>query len=129
MHAFLIINTQVFPLPETPTVVGRSLSCNLVISVSSVSRKHVQIQREGEHFVIIDLDSTGGTYLNGEKISKAILNSGDSILLADTPIVFVENAPHLADKAMAETGSMRKDKAATTKPTLVESQRNWRKQE
>lgn len=129
MHAFLIFNTQVFSLPETPTVVGRSLSCNLAISISTVSRKHVQIQREGEHFVIIDLDSTGGTYVNGEKITKAILKSGDSILLADTPIIFVENAPHLADKAMEETGSMRKDKAATTKPTLVEPQRNWRKQE
>jgi pSer/pThr/pTyr-binding forkhead associated (FHA) protein len=128
MHAFLIFNTQVFPLPETPTIVGRSLNCNLVISVSTISRKHIQIQREGEHFVIIDLDSTGGTYLNGEKISKAILNSGDSILLADTPIVFVENAPHLADKALAATGSMKKRKT-TTKPTLVESQRNWRKQE
>lgn len=128
MYAFLIFNTQVFPLPETPTIVGRSLSCNLSIAISSVSRKHVQIQREGERFVIIDLDSTGGTYVNGEKISKAILNSGDSILLADTPIVFVENAPHLTDKAMAVTGSMRKDTAETTKPTQEESKRDWRKQ-
>lgn len=126
LNAFLIINTQVFPLPDTPITIGRNLTNQLVVSISTVSRKHAMIQRIGDHFVITDLNSTGGTYVNEKRIMKAVLKSGDSILLADTPLVFVENAPHLADRAEDITGSMRKDrKKTTTKPKDMSPNLNW----
>ena len=126
LNAFLIINTQVFPLPDTPITIGRNLTNQLVVSVSTVSRKHARIQRVGDHFVITDLNSTGGTFVNEKRIMKAVLKSGDSILLADTPLVFVENAPHLADRAEEITGSIRKNrKKTTTKPKDITPNLDW----
>jgi pSer/pThr/pTyr-binding forkhead associated (FHA) protein len=127
MNAFLIINTQVFPIPDTPITIGRNLSNQLVVSVSTVSRKHAMIQRKGDHYVLTDLNSTGGTFVNEKKIMKAVLKSGDSILLADTPLVFVENAPHLADRAEDATGRIKKKgKKSTTRPTNVTPNYTWR---
>lgn len=77
--------------------------------------------------MITDLNSTGGTFVNEKRIMKAVLKSGDSILLADTPLVFVENAPHLADKAEDITGSIKKEeKKSTTRPTGERPKLDWR---
>jgi pSer/pThr/pTyr-binding forkhead associated (FHA) protein len=88
------------------------------------------IEYDGNQYFITDLNSTGGTFINEKKIMKAVLKSGDSILIADTPIVFVENAPHLADRAEDKTGSMRKKgKRMTTRPTRVVPDYDWRSEE
>ena len=129
-NAFIIINTQVVRIPDTPLTIGRKFDNNLVVSVNTVSRHHAIIQREGDHYVIIDLNSTGGTYVNEKKVMKAVLKSGDSILLADTPLVFVENAPHLAKKAADTTGSMRKNRdKPSTRPTKTKDELDWRPKE
>ena len=57
MNAFLIIETQVFHIPETTTKIGRGLGNHLVISEPQVSRQHAIIEREDEHFVIVDMGS------------------------------------------------------------------------
>jgi pSer/pThr/pTyr-binding forkhead associated (FHA) protein len=129
-NAFIIINTQVVPITDTPLTIGRRYDNNLVVSVNTVSRHHAIIQREGEHYVIIDLNSTGGTYVNEKKVMKAVLKSGDSILLADTPLVFVENAPHLTKRATDITGNIRKNRdKPTTRPTKTRDEFDWRPKE
>ena len=87
MNAFLIIETQVFHIPETTTKIGRSLGNHLVISEPQVSRHHAIIEREEDHFVIVDMGSTFGTFVNGERIEKVRLQTGDSILVANVPLV------------------------------------------
>lgn len=128
MNAFLIINTQVFSLSESPTLIGRRLSNHLVLSEPMVSRYHARIDREEDGYVIVDLDSTGGTYVNGERISRAALSSGDSIVLASIPLVFVQNAPHLIEKAMEDTGSLERATVDDPSPTLVDAKGTWRGQ-
>jgi hypothetical protein len=44
--------------------------------------------------------------VNGSKVIECMLHSGDSILLAGTPVVFVQNAPGLAKVAKDETGPL-----------------------
>jgi pSer/pThr/pTyr-binding forkhead associated (FHA) protein len=129
-NAYIIINTQVVRIPDTPLTIGRRFDNNLVVSVNTVSRHHAIIQLEEDHYVIIDLNSTGGTYVNDKRVTKAVLKSGDSILLADTPLVFVENAPHLAKRAADTTGNIRKyqDKQ-TTRPTKTRNELDWRPKE
>jgi pSer/pThr/pTyr-binding forkhead associated (FHA) protein len=129
-NAYIIINTQVIQIPDMPLTIGRRFDNNLVVSVNTVSRHHAIIQREGDHYIIIDLNSTGGTYVNDKKVMKAVLKSGDSILLADTPLVFVENAPHLAKRASDITGNMRKQRnKPTTRPTKTKDDLDWRPKE
>src|SRR4030042_6130603 len=76
-----------FPLPGSVTVIGRRHSCDLCIPLNSVSRKHCQLNREGEVLKIRDLESTNGTYLNGKRINEAVVKAGDSIKIG--PLTFV----------------------------------------
>ncbi len=68
--------------------IGRSRGNDLIIEHSRVSRKHAEIRFSKAHFEIIDLDSTGGTYVNGERVSRQKLSKGDVITLADFHLVF-----------------------------------------
>ncbi len=62
---------------------GRSSSNDLVISQGEVSRTHAElIIRDGE-YILRDLDSKGGTYVNGARIDQVVLKNGDRIQLGD----------------------------------------------
>jgi len=60
-------------------VVGRLPECDLVISEDTISSKHAKITKGEEHFEIQDLNSTNGTFVNGEKIEQKILRTDDEI--------------------------------------------------
>lgn len=65
------------------TYFGRGPEGDIQIQIAdrSVSRKHACIHSEDNHFVIKDLDSQNGTFLNGVRISKARLNSHDKVTI------------------------------------------------
>src|SRR5262245_37290388 len=69
---------------------GRSPTCELVISDGKASRQHalVQGQEHGE-FWLIDLGSANGTYVNGRRVSQPCrLNAGDQIAIAGNTFTF-----------------------------------------
>ena len=82
---------------QFPFVIGRLRTCNLTLlnlkNVGQVSRKHASITKLGEQFVIADLNSRNGTYLNDERIvgdRKPSLQEGDLIRFGkDGPILEV----------------------------------------
>lgn len=70
------------------TTVGRDdRNCDVVLNDEQVSAKHARIKREGEEFVIYDLASLNGTFVNRAQIQRQIL-SDDEILVGDTTMVF-----------------------------------------
>lgn len=76
---------QVFVLDRASLSIGRETTNDIVISDADVSRKHAQLTLEGEHYLLEDLGSTNGTFVNGERISGPVaLKAGDVILLGDT---------------------------------------------
>jgi len=68
-------------------IIGRSDDVDLVISSKDVSRRHAKVMYDGDDFTIEDLESTNGTFVNGNSITKANLNSGDEILIGDYKII------------------------------------------
>jgi hypothetical protein len=85
--------TQMFLLPEGDTLVGRSRICNLVISHPSASRRYARFEvREGRCFVE-DLNSSTGTFKNGEFITRAELRDGDVVSLGQMQFTVREPAP------------------------------------
>ena len=66
-------------LPEEKTTVGRLSENTLQIEDASVSSRHAEILFETNSWLIRDLDSTNGTFLNGSKIENAVLNHGDEL--------------------------------------------------
>ncbi|KAA3648232.1 MAG: FHA domain-containing protein [Chloroflexi bacterium] len=104
--AFLVVDTQVFPIRQHTVNIGRNLDNHVVIQEATVSRVHAQIRYEDEQFSIHDLNSTGGTYVNGKPVAKSELNSGDSVMIASVPALFVMNTPQLTKRALAVTGPL-----------------------
>ena len=91
---FLIIGgTNVFTLDQAVINLGRRLDNHLVIDDPRISRYHAQIRYVRNHFTIFDLNSTGGTFVNGQRITQSILYPGDVISLAGLPIVFGQDSP------------------------------------
>jgi serine/threonine protein kinase len=73
---------QLISLVKIDTLVGRSPTCDLVLSASDVSRRHCRITRTGGRVFLEDLDSTRGTCVNGSRVKRTQLHNGDRIEIA-----------------------------------------------
>ncbi len=73
---------------EDPVTIGRLPDCEIVLSDPNVSRRHAEIRRRGNDFVVVDLDSTNGTRVNGVGVRERRLSDGDRITLGATEIQF-----------------------------------------
>ena len=93
-NAFLIVDgVKVFPLIEPVVNIGRRLDNQLVIDDPRISRNHAQLRAIKGRFVIFDLNSTGGTFVNGQRTNQSVLYPGDVISLAGVPLVFGQDNP------------------------------------
>ena len=122
-RAYLIVNSEVFPLNKELTNIGRKLDNHIVIQDPRVSRNHAQIRIVDDQYILLDLNSTGGTTVNGSKINKSVLYSGDSISLAGVNLKFVQDTPRMISKSMDRTGPLKKIKVEET-PTLYKPRKN-----
>jgi pSer/pThr/pTyr-binding forkhead associated (FHA) protein len=87
--AFLIVDgSKIFVCTKPNIKIGRSTKNDLVLEYQQISRRHAEIRYSKGCYEIIDLDSTGGTYINDKKITKQILHKGDVITLADIHLIF-----------------------------------------
>jgi pSer/pThr/pTyr-binding forkhead associated (FHA) protein len=73
---------------ETDFIVGRDLQSQLAIDHQTVSRKHAKLSKKWGGFVITDLGSKNGTFVNGEKVVEKGLNDGDEIVFGTIKAVF-----------------------------------------
>ncbi|MBK8971111.1 MAG: FHA domain-containing protein [Hahellaceae bacterium] len=67
-----------FPIREN-AIVGRDESCDISVPVNHLSRQHARLTPAGGFLLVKDLDSTNGTFLNGEKITQGRAKSGDKL--------------------------------------------------
>ena len=79
---------RTFEVVAPGAVIGRN-SGDLPVNDNTVSRKHAEISLEGGSWVLRDLDSANGTYVNGVKVSRAMtLKHGDQVRIGGTLLVF-----------------------------------------
>ncbi len=76
-----------FSLQDGVTVLGRAHDCELRIPLKVVSRKHCQLSPNQQSLKIQDLDSHGGTFVNGKRVNGASLKAGDYIRIG--PLSFL----------------------------------------
>ncbi|NJD59974.1 MAG: FHA domain-containing protein [Anaerolineae bacterium] len=87
--AFLIVNGLLTYALGSPVVnIGRDPVNQVCLDDKRVSRMHAQLRLIQGRFVIFDLDSSGGTFVNGVLVNRHALNAGDVILLAGVPLVY-----------------------------------------
>jgi DNA-binding CsgD family transcriptional regulator len=92
------------------TVIGRGEQADLRIEDEGLSRAHAKLVAAGDGIVtIVDMESTNGTYLNGDRIELALLHDGDELQLGpDVVLRFTYNpAPAIAEAASAANQSKR----------------------
>ena len=70
------------------TVIGRSSECDIVVGDPNVSRRHAEVRRVGRGFSLVDLGSTNGTEVNGQRVTETSLMNGDVIGVGTTQITF-----------------------------------------
>ena len=91
-----------FELEDGMMGLGRDSSNFIQVHDTEVSRRHAEIRREGEVFTVIDLGSSNGTFVNGERVGRHALASGDRLQVGSTLILFTDpgDAPaeDLSDK-------------------------------
>src|SRR5215216_4509350 len=121
-NAFLIIEgVKVHPLDEAVVNIGRRLENQLVIDDPRVSRNHAQLRAIKGRFVLFDLNSTGGTFVNGQRTSQTVLYPGDVISLAGVALIFgQDNPPPRTD--LGETGPLERDPGMSERPTATVEQ-------
>src|SRR5438105_769069 len=69
--------------------IGRDFTNDLRLEDPTVSSHHCRIQRDADEFVLIDLDSTNGSFVNGKAVNRARLGQGDEILIGSTRFCFL----------------------------------------
>ncbi|HEX2697017.1 MAG TPA: FhaA domain-containing protein [Anaerolineales bacterium] len=121
-NAFLIVEgVKVFPLKQGVVNIGRRLDNTLVIDDPRVSRNHAQLRAIKGRYVLFDLNSTGGTFVNGQRASQSVLYAGDVISLAGVALIFGQDnpppRPDLAETSpLNEAGADRKTAIIQTLP-------------
>lgn len=75
-----------WPLDKETVTFGRAADCDVVIAERQISRYHARLERDGEGYVLRDLGSKNGTFVNGEAVhgQPYHLRDGDEIALAKT---------------------------------------------
>lgn len=74
-------------LNRFPVVIGRQADCDVALSDTSVSRRHVQIGMVGSDLFVEDIGSSYGMLIDGETVDQAKLNDGTSIVIGNTEIL------------------------------------------
>lgn len=74
-----------FPLSATgQTSIGRSRRNDIVVPEDAASAQHCRIDREGDSYVLHDLGATNGTFVNGARADRAVLQHGDRVKVGGT---------------------------------------------
>ncbi|WP_422934833.1 FhaA domain-containing protein [Sinomonas sp. P47F7] len=89
LHPVLEIDGQRYSLNADSIVLGRSSEADIVVDDTGVSRRHIEIRQSQGRFYAVDLGSTNGSYVNGERVNgTAELLDGSVISMGRTRITF-----------------------------------------
>jgi pSer/pThr/pTyr-binding forkhead associated (FHA) protein len=114
----LTFNKQVikeYPFLKDSVTIGREEDNTIVIPNLAVSGYHARIDKAGGEFIITDLQSTNGTFLNNKKVVSQKLAHGDNILVGKHIILFV------ASEKKAKAGRGTPDKTDLGKTMLLDT--------
>lgn len=81
-----------YPLNLPVINIGRRNDNHLILDDPRISRTHAQIRLVRGQYLIVDLNSTSGTFVNGERITRAILRPGDVISLSGNILIYHEDS-------------------------------------
>ncbi len=117
---------QEFPLPIHEVIVGRDRTCAVHIASESISRRHARIFFNGDAWVVEDLQSTNGCFVNDMQVATSVLRDADVLKIGDVFFKFTaagaSETPTGSDDGEVEAGhrhcSDLRNRARETETTL-----------
>jgi two-component system, NtrC family, response regulator HydG len=125
MHPRLVViagklQGTVLTLTDSPAIIGRESAATVYVPEGAVSRKHSQIERDGDEFIITDLDSLNGTFVNDVPIKRRTLQHGDRITIGTSHFLFLLHE----GVAASESGQVQFDDGRTVSGSTVKFRLN-----
>jgi pSer/pThr/pTyr-binding forkhead associated (FHA) protein len=114
-HRFAMVGEEI--------IIGRAPSCDIAIGHKSISRRHLRIAIEGDHFIAEDLGSQNGTRLNGKRIAGPTpFERGDQLQMSDfsVEVGFLESAPATSAGRERASKTMMIDRSELAKAAYVD---------
>jgi len=84
-------------LPGNIKTVGRATRADFIVEAPLVSRVHCRLTAGAAELEVLDLDSTNGTFVNGERIDRALLKSGDRLGVGRVELTIEKSAKERAE--------------------------------
>jgi len=81
---------QEIPITKSSITIGRVNKNDIKIENLAVSRQHAKIVQDGDRYIIEDLNSLNGTFINDKRVMKGILRNNDEILVGKHTLVFID---------------------------------------
>jgi len=79
-------------LPGVARTIGRSTGADFILDAALVSRVHCQLLALGDGALEVrDLESTNGTYVNGQRVDRAVLKEGDKLRVGAVELVVMKS--------------------------------------
>lgn len=89
---------QRFVIDQPEVVIGRDPQSTIVLVDHGVSRRHARIYQTETDFVIEDLGSSNGTYVDGVPVVSCVLHGGDSVQVGHTLFLFDRLLEHVPEE-------------------------------
>lgn len=83
------LKDTVIAMSEGPVLIGRQTGANLRIRNAAVSRRHAVIEKDGDKYIIADLDSRNGTFVNDLPVKRCELHHGDRVQIGESQFFFL----------------------------------------
>jgi len=100
MRLLLMIDNTVlkeFLIDQKEIIIGREANSDICIDNITVSRKHARIAKGPDDYVVEDLGSINGTFVNGHWVSEKVLDTGDEISIGKYYLkIYLEDDPATA---------------------------------
>lgn len=83
------LKDTVIAMNDGPVLIGRQTGANLRIRNAAVSRRHAVIEKDGDKYIIADLDSRNGTFVNDKPVKRCELRHGDRVQIGESQFFFL----------------------------------------
>ena len=96
-----------FSLDRASLVIGRTPENDIVLNHKSISRHHAKIIRDGEKYIVVDLESANGVRVNGAEFERVELQSGDTLELGHVRMKFTSGNEYVDFEVGGGSGNRR----------------------
>jgi pSer/pThr/pTyr-binding forkhead associated (FHA) protein/tetratricopeptide (TPR) repeat protein len=97
-----------FTLDRPSLVIGRTPENDIVLNHKSISRHHAKIIRDGDKYIVVDLESANGVRVNGSEFERVELQTGDTVELGHVKLKFSTGNDYIDFDVAAGGGNRRK---------------------